>query len=252
MIAAPDLSRLTSAEREILTLLAEGHTAKTIAAHLGRSEGSINERLREARRKTGVGSSRELARLLRDQESRDEQMRMADPAALPSTIIDAPPVAHRRKALLMTLPFLTLTAAVALHMAGQQAAPQPPQTPVPPGSAPIESYEASARDTFRAEPREAGWADGAETALRRQYLAIDGVDANSLHIECRRTLCEVGGRLRPGIDPAAGKRAVDELGGPALRSSIAGLHADVTQSGSNGVGAGFHGEFTAFWRRTTT
>lgn len=53
---------LTERELEVLQMLAAGHTAKTIAHRLGRSETSINERLRDARRKTGVGSSRELAR----------------------------------------------------------------------------------------------------------------------------------------------------------------------------------------------
>lgn len=63
---------LTDKEREILRLLSAGHTVKTIAAQLGRSEASINERLREARRKTKVGSSRELARLLAAQKIRDD------------------------------------------------------------------------------------------------------------------------------------------------------------------------------------
>ncbi len=68
-MSAPQLSRrsfaaLTDKELEILRLLAAGHTVKSIAAELGRSESSINERLRDARRKTGVSSSRELARLL--------------------------------------------------------------------------------------------------------------------------------------------------------------------------------------------
>lgn len=58
------LAALNDNELEVLRLLASGHTAKSIAASLGRSETAINERLREARRKTGVGSSRELARLL--------------------------------------------------------------------------------------------------------------------------------------------------------------------------------------------
>ena len=44
---------LTDREMEILRLLVAGHTVKTIAARLGRSETSINERLRSARRKTG-------------------------------------------------------------------------------------------------------------------------------------------------------------------------------------------------------
>lgn len=65
---------LTDREKEILRLLVAGHTVKTIAARLGRSETSINERLRSARRKTGVGSSRELARLLDLQKTRDENI----------------------------------------------------------------------------------------------------------------------------------------------------------------------------------
>ncbi len=63
----PDLSRLSDAERRALLLLARGHTAKSAAAELGVSEGAVNERLREARRKTGVGSSRQLARLVADE-----------------------------------------------------------------------------------------------------------------------------------------------------------------------------------------
>ena len=65
---------LTERELEVLRLLAAGHTAKTIAARLGRSETSINERLRTARRKTGVGSSRELARLLDAQKIWDKKI----------------------------------------------------------------------------------------------------------------------------------------------------------------------------------
>ncbi|WP_137869904.1 helix-turn-helix transcriptional regulator [Sphingopyxis sp. 2PD] len=72
---APGLSAcLTDREMEILRLLVAGHTVKTIAARLGRSETSINERLRSARRKTGVGSSRELARLLDIQKTCDENI----------------------------------------------------------------------------------------------------------------------------------------------------------------------------------
>lgn len=65
---------LSEREIEILRLLVAGHTVKTIAARLGRSETSINERLRSARRKTGVGSSRELARLLDLQKNCDEKI----------------------------------------------------------------------------------------------------------------------------------------------------------------------------------
>lgn len=71
----PGLSAcLTDREMEILRLLVAGHTVKTIATRLGRSETSINERLRSARRKTGVGSSRELARLLDLQKTCDKNI----------------------------------------------------------------------------------------------------------------------------------------------------------------------------------
>jgi DNA-binding CsgD family transcriptional regulator len=63
------LPRLTDKEREALRLLAAGHTAKTIAQSVGLPVNTINERLRSARRKTGLTSSRELARLLVSQEA---------------------------------------------------------------------------------------------------------------------------------------------------------------------------------------
>lgn len=73
-IPAGSLEALNDYELEILRLLANGHTAKSIAARLGRSETAINERLREARRKTGLGSSRELARLLDAQKIWDKNI----------------------------------------------------------------------------------------------------------------------------------------------------------------------------------
>lgn len=58
------LDRLTERERDLLTLLAQGHTAKTIANSRALSVNVVNEYLRSARRKTGAPSSRELARLV--------------------------------------------------------------------------------------------------------------------------------------------------------------------------------------------
>lgn len=68
---------LNARELEVLRLLAEGHTIKSIAARLDRTEASINERLRDARRKTGVGSSRELARQLGAQKIWDKNPDLA-------------------------------------------------------------------------------------------------------------------------------------------------------------------------------
>lgn len=55
---------LTEREKETLRLLLAGHDAKSVARQLGLSVHTINERLRDARRKLGVSSSREAARLL--------------------------------------------------------------------------------------------------------------------------------------------------------------------------------------------
>lgn len=60
----PSLDRLSEKERALLRLLAQGHTAKTIANSQGFSVNVVNERLRSARRKTQASSSRELARLV--------------------------------------------------------------------------------------------------------------------------------------------------------------------------------------------
>lgn len=68
------IETLTDRELEILRLLTAGHTVKSIAVRLGRSEASINERLRDARRKTGIGSSRELARRLDAQKVWDKRI----------------------------------------------------------------------------------------------------------------------------------------------------------------------------------
>lgn len=71
---AISVGSLTEKELEILRLLTAGHTVKSIAVRLGRSETSINERLRDARRKTGIGSSRELARRLASQKIWDKNI----------------------------------------------------------------------------------------------------------------------------------------------------------------------------------
>lgn len=76
---------LTEKEKEALRLIVRGHDAKSTARHLGLSVHTVNERLRDARRKLEVSSSREAARLLLDKEGGDPQKlgdkRMGDAAA---------------------------------------------------------------------------------------------------------------------------------------------------------------------------
>jgi DNA-binding CsgD family transcriptional regulator len=64
---------LTEKEKETLRLIVRGHDAKSMARHLGLSVHTINERLRDARRKLSVSSSREAARLLHEHEGADPQ-----------------------------------------------------------------------------------------------------------------------------------------------------------------------------------
>lgn len=55
---------LSEKEKQTLRLIVRGHDAKSIARNLGLSVHTINERLRDARRKMAVSSSREAARML--------------------------------------------------------------------------------------------------------------------------------------------------------------------------------------------
>lgn len=68
------IEALTEKEKETLRLLVSGYDAKSMARHLGLSVHTINERLRDARRKMAVSSSREAARQLRDIEHRAPQI----------------------------------------------------------------------------------------------------------------------------------------------------------------------------------
>lgn len=69
----PGFQALTEKEKETLRLLVNGYDAKSMARHLGLSIHTVNERLREARRKMAVSSSREAARQLREIERPDPE-----------------------------------------------------------------------------------------------------------------------------------------------------------------------------------
>lgn len=71
------LQALSEREKETLRLLLSGHDAKSIARSLSLSVHTVNERLRDARRKLGVSSSREAARLL-DEMERDDPKSLVD------------------------------------------------------------------------------------------------------------------------------------------------------------------------------
>jgi DNA-binding CsgD family transcriptional regulator len=93
---------LTDKEKETLRLLLRGHDAKSSARELGLSVHTVNERLRDARRKLGVTSSRAAARMVLNHEANtpenlvDEDLGEDSPALLP----DQPPRRFTRTALI--------------------------------------------------------------------------------------------------------------------------------------------------------
>lgn len=62
--ATDGIRALTEKEKQTLRMIVRGHDAKSIARSLDLSVHTINERLRDVRRKMAVSSSREAARLL--------------------------------------------------------------------------------------------------------------------------------------------------------------------------------------------
>lgn len=128
-VAPVPAATLNHKELAVLRLLASGHTAKTIAAQLGCSEGAINERLRDARRKTGVGSSRELARRLDAQKIWDENIGLSPPAGPTDPSGDAArsgPVQPKGRSVML----VSFIAAAALAAGGLIVA-TPPADPAP-------------------------------------------------------------------------------------------------------------------------
>jgi DNA-binding CsgD family transcriptional regulator len=133
-----EAANLSEREREVLRLLAQGHDAKSSAAFLEISGHAVNERLREARRKLGVTSSREAARLLIAFEGSDatykklvdEKFGIGVPA--PADQFDEP--ARRSGALPLILigGFMLLALAIAGVSLGPPAVVSPPAVALPP------------------------------------------------------------------------------------------------------------------------
>jgi len=125
-----DIGQLSDREQQILRMLAHGHDAKSAARMLDVSIHTVNERLRDARRKLGVSSSREAARLLLSAEGYEEQISGNEEMGFVSPTVQrveqAPPTLQVGKRLpLVTGAFLmVLTALIAMgaYALGQHAA----------------------------------------------------------------------------------------------------------------------------------
>lgn len=230
---AIDLSRLNGAELGVLRLLAEGHTAKSIANATDSTPAAVNERLREARRKTGVCSSRELARLLRAHENRHEQMGMGRPrpfvGAHPQLV--AEPWRPQMGVIAMIAIFLVV-AAGATAMLSEPPTPTNEIDPLIGTPLLTPPSPAALHRKLRSEPRDPAWAPRMESAVRARVLQIEliGKDGNALRVTCASTLCEIAGTLawpKPApkeYDPKLlQNRAMADLQDKALNDDLAKL-----------------------------
>ncbi|WP_198507640.1 helix-turn-helix domain-containing protein [Qipengyuania seohaensis] len=129
------MASLTDREREVLRLLLAGHTAKTIAIELDLSVHTVNDYLREARKKLGVSTSREAARILGDTEAQPPSRLGAEEIGMQRRSADvdtSPPSQHRGER--SYLPWIiggilmfaaAIAAALFLSSAGSTEAEQP-------------------------------------------------------------------------------------------------------------------------------
>ena len=111
------LDTLTEKEKQTLRLILRGHDAKSSARELGLSVHTVNERLREARRKLGVTSSREAARRLLAEEGEPTPETLGDKALgdAPESVAAAEMTASatRRPPVLATIGVLAMSLVLA-------------------------------------------------------------------------------------------------------------------------------------------
>lgn len=227
------MSRLNEAERRVLRLLAEGHTAKSIADATGSTPTAVNERLREARRKTGVGSSRELARLFKAQENCHELIGVGKgpfhSATLPAQ--DAETWRPQTGVFAMIGLFVVAAAGAAALMT---QSPTTGKADDPLIGAPLVNGPnlVALHDRVRTETRDKAWAERLETAIRARVMQIPlvGKNGNVLRVTCASSLCEIAGTLISPKDKAEVEdqksqynRTVRDLQVPPLPDDLAKL-----------------------------
>ena len=258
------LDRLNASERELLLLLGRGHTAKSIAALKDLSELAVNERFRSARRKTGIGSSREIARLLVAQENRDDFIGLVEPAARPSDI--PRPDAPRRASLLRrwSLPVSATAILIASAILAQQTAVAPSR-PIPPAAAAIFAPREPSPDVaalhaeIAADATTTAWSAETTAVLAQAYRQLPDFNdrIESLDVTCNTDLCEVVGVSRQGLDSDRTNALMASIQSREINEIAAGQGLDLVvqsfnSSRDDGVGeASAATVFVAYWRRRT-
>lgn len=155
MASTPEahIETLTDKEKETLRLLLRGHDAKSSARELDLSVHTINERLRSARRKLDVTSSREAARLLFESEGGTYENLAYDSLgdAPDGGTPDQPAGGHYRPFVIGgILAMLTLATLVLLALADDPTSDRPiggPATPIE--SVQLDEFERVALDWLK-------------------------------------------------------------------------------------------------------
>ncbi|MES2860508.1 MAG: hypothetical protein V4701_03515 [Pseudomonadota bacterium] len=251
------INRLNPVERDLLGLLGRGHTAKSIATLRSMSEAAVNERFRSARRKTGIGSSREIARLIVAQENRHDFIDLVCPAAPPPEL--RRPDTHRRASPPRWR--LPMSAAVLLAAAilAQQTA-TPPERPVPPAATSMFMPTQPSPDlvSLRAEvtagPADPEWSPATQAALLRAYQRATDASV-TLDVTCSRSLCEVLGVSRSRLTGAEIDTLLEAVQHPSATEALQALKLEnIVQSYSTSEPVTERGAasvvFAAYWRRT--
>jgi DNA-binding CsgD family transcriptional regulator len=208
---------LTEKEKQTLRLIVRGHDAKSTARSLGLSVHTINERLRDARRKMAVSSSREAARLLLQAEGGGVgspypdlfgDAEIGEDAGAPR--VDRVAQAHRRLWIIIGVCLMTLALALLALTALPQAASKPPPPPPPPAAS-------------RATPN----AEVVDTA--RQWLAL--LDQSNWDESYRATGASFRALNTPQVWAAASETARRPLGAMISRTFLSEENLPAPPSG---------------------
>ena len=167
------IDALTDREREVLHLLLAGHTAKSAATELDLSVHTVNDYLREARRKLGVSSSREAARILGEQDRDAPQNRAPDEIGIGAATREddhakpsATPGARSYRPWIIG-GFIMLTAAIAAALALTTFAP---------------SDSGATNEVVSAKPTSGGEKQ-MEATVRENALAVDAARSFARHVD---------------------------------------------------------------------
>lgn len=192
------LRTLTEKEKQTLRLIVRGHDAKSIARVQNLSVHTINERLRDARRKLSVSSSREAARMLHDAEDGNGSSptpdslgdkHMGEDTARPAMDQERAPHGARRAfrppAMIIGVFIMTITLGLLALAALTQGTASPP-LPAPPITATpvVATRDAAVVSTARqwlALLDERNWAEtyrGTSTAFRQLNTLAAWTDAS--------------------------------------------------------------------------